>query len=101
MSSSGPYQIVSSIMAHDGPVRCATIGPNGELVTGSQSDSPNFRRWQETADGWEKIGESVFHDHWVTAITSLPPDISREFYSDVRYDLFYCLSLTSTWLGSS
>jgi hypothetical protein len=83
MSNAGSFLLIHSILAHDGPVRCVAVGPNSELISGCQSDSPNFRRWKESTDSWEEVGQAVVHDHWVTAITSLDPDISREFYPDV------------------
>lgn len=71
-----PYQLIQSIFAHDGPVRSVCIGPtNNEIITGSQSDSPNVRRWRLSADLMEveEIGSPIFHDHWVTALTALKP----------------------------
>lgn len=84
MANGGPFRLINAWLAHDGPVRCVAIGPDGELATGCQSDAPNLRRWKEVGDAWEEVGQCVHHDHWVTAITHLGADISREFYSDVR-----------------
>ena len=50
------------------------IGPLGEVITGSQADSPSARRWTiKDSILFEELGEQVFHDHWVTALTALPP----------------------------
>jgi len=88
MSNPPDFQIINALHAHDGPIRCATIRNNGEIITGCQSDAPNFRRWSQNADSVEEIGESVSHDHWVTAITSLAEDISRDFFPEVSYVAF-------------
>lgn len=88
MTSTGPFRLINAVLAHDGPVRCVTLGPNNEIVTGCQSDAPTVRRWIENGDSWEEVGESILHDHWVTAATSLKPDISREFYTEVCFIMY-------------
>ncbi len=74
-----PYRLVQSIYAHDGPIRSIAIGPTeNEIVTGSQADAPNIRRWRLSKDLMqvEEIGSPIFHDHWVTALTALKPSNS-------------------------
>jgi WD40 repeat protein len=66
----GSYRIIGESYAHDGPIRCMSIGPLGEVVTGCQSDSPNVKRWTITEHTLEFSGSPIFHDHWVTAVTS-------------------------------
>ena len=101
MSTAGPYRLIHSVLAHDGPIRCIAVAYNGELITGCQSDSPNFRRWKETeSSSWEEVGEAIPHDHWVTAVTSLGADISREFYSDVSAISFPYDSRISPLIGN-
>eukprot|EP01038_Epipyxis_sp_PR26KG_P006801 gene6801-9316_t len=80
----GPYKLINSIHAHDGPIRCLTLGPNEqELVTGNQSDNPNMRRWMYDAlnGSLEDVGaDAIYHDHWVTSVTSLPVNTLRTVY---------------------
>lgn len=77
----GPYQLINSLHSHDGPIRSLCMGPSGEIVTGCQADSPCVRRWSRNANGSiEEIGTPLFHDHWVTALTSLSADSSRNVY---------------------
>lgn len=67
------YVLINSIVAHDGPVRSICAGlADGEIITGCQSDAPNIRRWRLSSDfqSVEEIGAPLFHDHWVTALTS-------------------------------
>lgn len=66
----GSYRIIGESYAHDGPIRCMSIGPLGEVVTGCQSDSPNIKRWAITEQSLDFMGSPIFHDHWVTAVTS-------------------------------
>lgn len=79
----GPYQLVNSLLAHDGPIRSFCQGPSGEIVTGCQADSPCVRRWAKSSNGGlEEIGSPLFHDHWVTALTSLGADANRNVYPE-------------------
>jgi len=76
----GPYQLLNALFAHDGPIRCACNGPTeNEIITGCQGDVPNLRRWKLTNDFTDavEINSPIFHDHWVTAVTTLSPDSSR------------------------
>ena len=77
----GPYKIVGKIYAHDSPIRSLTLGPEGDIVVGSQSTSespPVVRRFNvgyiNCIDGLEQviteIADPWYHDHWVTALTS-------------------------------
>jgi WD40 repeat protein len=78
----GPYQLIASQIVHDGPIRSIAIGPsNNEILTGCQGDVPCVRRWRlsNDMDSFEEIGSPLYHDHWVTALTSLSPDMSRSF----------------------
>ncbi len=71
-----PYQLIQTVFAHDGPIRSVTYGPTeNEIITGCQADAPNIRRWRLSKDllQIEEIGSPIFHDHWVTALTSLKP----------------------------
>lgn len=83
MATSSDYQLINALHAHDGPIRCAVVSNSGEIITGCQSDAPNFRRWLQSTDSIEELGTSVSHDHWVTALTYLLPDISRDAYPEV------------------
>ena len=80
------YQLVSELYAHEGPVRSLCIGPNGELVSGCQADSPNIRRWAIRVNAHSQmpelgeVGTSIQHDHWVTALTSLSASDGNEMY---------------------
>jgi hypothetical protein len=82
------YKLIHSVFTQEGPIRSATIGPSGEIVTGFQSDAPCFKRWKISGDNIEEVGTAVFHDHWVTALTSLHPQSSRSFYPQVFLPLF-------------
>eukprot|EP01032_Pedospumella_encystans_P033667 gene33667-38047_t len=82
MATSLDYLIINALHAHDGPVRCAVVGNNSEIITGCQSDAPNYRRWLQSTDSVEELGTGVPHDHWVTALTYLSPDISRETFPE-------------------
>mmetsp|Transcript_26543 Transcript_26543/g.25403 ORF Transcript_26543/g.25403 Transcript_26543/m.25403 type:complete len:784 (+) Transcript_26543:191-2542(+) len=66
------YALVGECYAHDGPVRSLCIGPLGELISGCQSDSPNAKRWSLSEKSFDLTGSPIFHDHWVTAVTSTP-----------------------------
>eukprot|EP01031_Cornospumella_fuschlensis_P032032 gene32032-38734_t len=78
-----PYQIVATQIVHDGPVRSLAWGPTeGEILSGCQGDVPCVRRWRMNAESFEEIGSPLYHDHWITALTALSPDISREFYPE-------------------
>jgi hypothetical protein len=82
----GPYQLVVSQIVHDGPIRSLSFGPvEGEVLTGCQSDLPCIRRWRlsESKDAFEEFGIPLYHDHWVTALTSLSGDESRSIHSMV------------------
>ena len=60
--------------------RSVCIGPLGEIVCGSQSDSPSVRRWMLTPNNlFEEVGSQVFHDHWVVAVTSIKPHVNPVF----------------------
>lgn len=74
------YKIVAEHYAFDGPVRSICIGPLGEIVAGNQSDSPSVKRWMfKDKFHFEQVGDSLFHDHWVVAVTSLPPGKNPAF----------------------
>jgi hypothetical protein len=88
---SAPYQLVESLHAHDGPIRCAAIGPSGEIVTGCQSDAPNFRVWRREGLELREVGTPVYHDHWVVAITSLGADPGRAYCPEVCVCVCVCL----------
>ncbi len=82
MSKPNLYLLINSIVAHDGPIRSIAIGPNeNEILTGCQSDSPNLRRWRLSQDclSMEEIGTPIYHDHWVTAVTSRPPNSMSKY----------------------
>lgn len=81
MEEEGPYRLVQSLHAHDGPIRSITIGPNGEVVTGCQSNSPHIRGWNPV--DYSESFSPIFHDHWVTALGSLPADSSRSLFPAV------------------
>ena len=87
MTTSQDYQLVNSLHAHEGPIRCAVVTDSGEIITGCQSDAPNFRRWLLSAESIEEIGQSISHDHWVTAITSLSADSTRSHFPEVDPNL--------------
>jgi phospholipase A-2-activating protein len=53
--------------------RASCVGPLGELVTGNQGDAPCVKRWMIRDDGVENIGDPIYHDHWVTALTARQP----------------------------
>jgi WD40 repeat protein len=105
---SAPYQLVEALHAHDGPIRCVSIGPNNEILTGCQSDAPNFRVWRMSssgelteasstgsgAPGPGAPGAPVYHDHWVVAITALAADPSREYCPEV---CAVCCVLCGVW----
>ena len=56
------------------------MGPLGEIISGCQSDSPNARRWSPKDDyGIEEIGDAMYHDHWVTAVTSRSAGLHGSF----------------------
>jgi hypothetical protein len=75
-----PYRLIQQVFVHDGPVRSICHGlTENEIVTGCQSDSPHVKRWKLSSDllTMEEIGSPIFHDHWVTALTSLKPSASN------------------------
>lgn len=85
-----PFKLIHALFAHDGPIRCACEGPTeNEIITGCQADAPNLRRWKFSKDFLEaeEIGAPIFHDHWVTAVTSLPPNSSRSVFPQVFFSL--------------
>ncbi len=89
----GPYFLVNSLLAHDGPIRCLSIGPEeNEILTGCQSDAPNLRRWRLSADllSFEEIGSPLYHDHWVTAVTSRNAKNGIDMYPKVISRLPRC-----------
>lgn len=67
---SGLYSIIGEFYAHDGPIRSLCIGPLGEIISGCQSDSPHAKKWNIVAKALDLSGSPIFHDHWVTALTS-------------------------------
>ncbi len=88
------FRLVNEQYAHTGPIRSrllsstfyliavsrsVAIGPLGEILTGSQSDSPSVKRWT-LIDGtfFEEHNSQLFHDHWITAIVAAP---ARKFPS--------------------
>jgi phospholipase A-2-activating protein len=96
------YRLINEQYAHAGPIRfitfkkifiiynyklfinfvnrCVSMGPLGETVSGSQADAPSVRRWMiKDRSVFEEIGEQLFHDHWITAITCLSPGIHQVF----------------------
>lgn len=83
MSASASFRLINSLHAHEGPIRCVAFGPHGIIVTGCQSDAPNMKRWLNTEESIEEIGQSIMHDHWVTAVTALQADNSRSIYQEV------------------
>jgi hypothetical protein len=75
-----PYRLIQQVFVHDGPVRAICHGPTeNEIVTGCQSDSPHVKRWRLSSDlmNMEEFGSPIFHDHWVTALTSLKSSTSN------------------------
>lgn len=78
------YALVGECYAHDGPVRSLCIGPLGEVISGCQSDSPNAKRWSISGKSLDLIGSPIFHDHWVTAVTS------TSFNGDTEYIITGC-----------
>ena len=71
------YKLVCELYAHEGPVRCLSLGPSGELVSGCQTEVPNIRRWnvvvgESRVPEMNEVGAAIPHDHWVTALTLLP-----------------------------
>ena len=78
------YRLVCELYAHEGPVRCLSLGPSGEIVSGSSADMPNIRRWRVTSGSSSGLpelfeeGSSVPHDHWVMALTLLPSGLPSQ-----------------------
>lgn len=92
----GPYYLVSELHAHDGPVRSLSLGVNGEIISGSQANSPSVRRWfvqsGQVASGelptLLEAGDCLYHSHWVTALTHLEANLVPAF-PDVSLSLCY------------
>ena len=84
------YRLINSVHIHDGPIRCLSVISNTsegsvEIFSGCQSDAPNVRKWNlfkksDFVEEINEIGTPIYHDHWVTALTSLPPDSNRLVY---------------------
>jgi hypothetical protein len=90
------YILVNAIPAHDGPIRCICNGLNDlEIITGCQSSAPNIRRWRISPDllSIEEIGTPIYHDHWVTAVTSRRSTDLLQRYPLVRFVSFFSLLL--------
>lgn len=86
------YQLINVLLAHDGPVRCLSLGiASNEILTGCQSDAPNLRRWRLKEDSleFEQIGSPIYHDHWVTAVNSRSPHHNIPSYPQVTISCFY------------
>ena len=93
------FSLVSELHAHAGPVRSMALGPVGELISGCQADAPEIRRFVLSGGGSSAgvsgsssssssspevpdliaMGESILHDHWVTAVTSLKPGVNENY----------------------
>eukprot|EP01036_Dinobryon_divergens_P030892 gene30892-40205_t len=85
------YKLVNAIHAHEGPIRSIAVSKvsradgiiHYEIVTGCQSDSPNAKKWAlDCNDEILSVGSPLYHDHWVTALTSLSADGSRIVYPE-------------------
>lgn len=80
------YRLVSELYAHSGPVRSLSLSPSGDIVSGSQADSPNIRMWhlgqnaESNAPELSEVGVAIPHDHWVTALTRLPSGSGNAMY---------------------
>ena len=92
----GPYQLVSELFAHTGPVRSICITLDGQIASGCQADSPNARQWSVsyTTGTIEELSDLFPHNHWVTAITFLKPNLN-EIYSEVNSPLLEFLDIIS------
>jgi len=73
------YRLISEQIGHEGPVRSMSLGPdiNCDILSGGQESLPRGRKWKLSSSSSSLVdiiedGESLFHDHWITAITSLP-----------------------------
>jgi len=74
----GPYKLVGEVL-NEGSVRSMAIGPLGEVISGTQASAPAVHRWAISYDRSvkgltqrvDKLGDCIFHDHWVTALTSI------------------------------
>ena len=90
MSTSGPYQLINKVYAHDGPVRSITTYTDATnqlfIVTGCQSDAPHTKKWlyDATQNQLLEHDSCIYHDHWVTALTALSFDPQRFHYSLVH-----------------
>ena len=79
----GKFHLIGQINGHDeSPIRALAIGPFGDLITGSQDCM--LKRWTVNDDGsYEPFGgntNSIAHSHWITAITSLNPNVCPDLY---------------------
>ena len=87
MSNTSLYRLVSEQVGHTGPIRSICLGPDegNEILTGGQESLPTAKKWRLTSSSPSSSssssstsidiieeGESLYHDHWITAITSLP-----------------------------
>ena len=71
------YRLVNEVyQAHEGPVRSLCIGPLGEVCSGDSGSNPQCKRWLIANKALEMTGSPLFHDHWVVAVTSLPPSVA-------------------------
>eukprot|EP01040_Poterioochromonas_malhamensis_P017900 gene17900-20729_t len=69
-----PYRLIQLADAQSGPIRSLSYGPtDNENITGCHA---NFRRGRLSKDRVqiaEEIGSPIYHDHCITALTSLSP----------------------------
>jgi len=87
--SATSYKLVAEITGHDGPVRAICVGSEGQVISGSQDSTVRF--WneipreihrdtmdEEVSINYAEAGVIFDHDHWVTALIKLPPDVIPE-----------------------
>lgn len=78
-----PYKIVHKIHAHNEPIRAMCNGPFNDIVTASQDRT--VKRWIGVVndDGSEVVveqfGDIITHNHWVTSLISLKPEVLPAF----------------------
>lgn len=71
------FKLIGKIFAHEGPVRAVAVGPLGDILTASQDNS--CKSWILGDQDYEQVGESIPHNHWVTAVTSLNSGVDNNF----------------------
>ena len=68
------FSLCCELTSHSSDVRSLGLNANGELLTGSRDCVLRRWTWAEGMNSFACSAENFDHAHWVTCITSIPPD---------------------------